>query len=312
MKKRILILSVALLLAIISIACSSNSSSYANDVPYAEDSYYDYEGEYAYATEAKTVATSSNGRGTDQDVEPIPQDTGRKLIRDASLTIETKAYEDLMREMDQQISSVGGYVESMNERGNSYKSSSYRTASLTARIPSNQLDAFLNVVDGIGNVTRKTLSTRDVTSAYVDMESRLKVLETEKESLQRIMAEAETTADMLATQSRLYDVIEEIEAYEAQKRTYDSLISYSTVSISIEEVLDLTPAKEETRGEELARRFRTSIEDLGEALVSFGIGFIVALPWLLVIGVIGGGIALAIVLPIRARKKKQQAKKEQK
>ena len=79
MKKRILILSVALLLAIISIACSSNSSSYANDVPYAEDSYYDYEGEYAYATEAKTVATSSNGRGTDQDVKPIPHDRDQGL-----------------------------------------------------------------------------------------------------------------------------------------------------------------------------------------------------------------------------------------
>ena len=254
-------------------------------------------------SEAK-VATTVSGR------ESIQQEIGRKLIRDADLTIETKAFDTLIPSLQDQVAAFGGYLESMSESGNSYRSSNRRYAYLSARVPSDRLDEFLNVVDGLGNVVQKGMSTRDVTSSYVDIESRLAVLQTEKESLQKIMANAATTTEMLETQSRLYDVIEEIEAYEAQKRTYDSLISYSTVSINVQEVIDLTPAPEETRWEELTRRFTQSLGDLGEAIVDFCIGFIVALPWLLVIGAFLGAIFLAIFLPIRRRNKKRREKAE--
>ena len=319
MKKRYWILLIAALFLIASIACSDRSSSnakhsydtgyyespaMASEMAYDEDSY-----DYNY----NTVATSAKGASSvSNDVESVPTETNRKLIRDANLSVETKTYEDLLAKMEQQINLFGGYVESMSESGRSYRSSSsYRSAYITARIPADRLDEFLGIVDGLGNVTRKNLSTRDVTSNYVDIESRLNVLQTEKESLQKIMASAETTTDMLETQSRLYDVIEEIEAYEAQKRTYDSLISYSTVSIDVSEVVELTPQPEETKLEELSRRFVQSLGDLWEAIIDFCIDFIVALPWLLVLGAVGGLIFLIIFLPIHNRaKKRRKAQKE--
>lgn len=308
------------------VACSAKSSaresSYAAeyssgagmkaayDAPMMAEDEASMMGDYESPVAVNTSASVMKG-----DDEALLDATARKLIRDANLTVETKEFEQLLTSLDEQIRSMGGYVESMSQSGNSYRNarSGYnRYAYFTARIPANRLDAFLNVVDGLGNVTSKGVSTRDVTSSYVDIESRLKVLETEKESLQKIMAAAETTTDMLETQSRLYDVIEEIEAYEAQKRTYDSLISYSTVSINVQEVVDLTPAPEETRGEELARRFTTSLGDLGEAIVDFCIDFLVALPWLLVIGGVLTGIFLAIFLPLRHKAKKRKAAKEAK
>ncbi len=318
MKKRYWILIAAALFLIASIACSNRGTSanakYSYDSGYYEspamaaEMAYDEDG-YAY----NTVATSAKGASSvSNDVESVPTETNRKLIRDASLTVETKAYEDLLAKLEQQINLFGGYVESMNESGRSYRySSSYRSAYISARIPADRLDEFLGIVDGLGNVTRKNLSTRDVTSHYVDIESRLKVLETEKESLQNIMASAETTTDMLETQSRLYDVIEEIEAYEAQKRTYDSLISYSTVTIDVSEVVELTPQPEETRLEELSRRFVQSLGDLWEAIIDFCIDFLVALPWLLVFGAVAGVIFLIIFLPIhKSAKKRRKAKQE--
>ena len=314
MKRKLFVIALAAVLVFSVVACSAAAPQNASreyvsttmeTAAYAEEAYY----EDAYDTVAMSGMKSA-GNGVVQN-EKIEQEVGRKLIRDASVTLETKAFDELLPKLEQQVASFGGYIESMNENGNSYSSRNYRTANFTVRVPADQLDAFLNVVEGIGNITRKTMSTRDVTSQYVDVESRLKVLNTEKESLERIMASAETTIDMLETQSRLYDVIEEIESYEATKRTYDALISYSTVSIYVQEVIELTPAKEETRGEELARRFRTSLEDLSEAVVDFGIGFVVALPWLLVFGVVFGGIFLAIFLPIRAHAKKKKAKAQE-
>ena len=309
MKKNVFAFALALIVAFACIACSGSSASYATrEAPQAVGYYGDeaWAEEEAYYTGAsKSVNTTTTAASGSYANEQVPQEVGRKLIRDASLTVETKQYDEMLPQLEQQIAANGGYIESMNENGNSYNSKSYRRAYFTARIPADRLDAFLSEVDGLGNVTNKSLSTRDVTSQYVDVESRLAVLQTEKESLERIMAAAETTTDMLETQSRLYDVIEEIESYEATKRTYDSLISYSTVNISVQEVIELTPAKEETRWEELSRRFTTSLADLWEAIIDFCIGFVVALPWLLVLGAFFGGIALAIILPIRAKVKKK-------
>lgn len=314
MKKKLFALTLAVLLAASVLACSAPKSSgkYDSATEYAAEREVYYSGN-GYAMDEgmpMEMADASVVNTTKAQSETMRQDTGRKLIRDANLSMETKEFDRTVPRIEEQVSQFGGYIERMEESGNSYRSTSRRSAYFTARIPSDQLDDFLNIVDGLGNVTRKNLSTRDVTSNYVDIESRLKVLETEKESLQKIMASAENTVDMLETQSRLYDVIEEIEAYEAQKRTYDSLIAFSTVTIDVQEVVELTPPKEETRWEEFTRRFATSLADLGEAIVDFCIGFVVALPWLLVLGVVIAGITLAIVLPIRAKRRKRRAAKE--
>lgn len=323
MKKRFLYFIIAVIIAISCIACSGNSGK--ADYTAAYDSNYYYEpaaAEMAYDEEARTggfginsSAQNAKAASTSNSTNNMPDESARKLIRDANLTVETKEFDNLINSLEGQIRSFGGYIESMSQSGNSYSYSSYsktshRYANVHARIPADQLDAFLSVMDGMGNVTHKGLSTRDVTSTYVDIESRLKVLNTEKDSLERIMASAENTTEMLEVQSRLYDVIEEIESYEARKRTYDSLISYSSVDISIEEVVELTPVKEETRWEELTRRFTSSLGDLGDAVVELGIGLVVALPWLLVFGGITTGIVLAIVLPIRAKNRKRRAKQK--
>ncbi|MBR0081393.1 MAG: DUF4349 domain-containing protein [Clostridia bacterium] len=313
MKKKWIAILLAAVIAVACVACSANASKASRDqggyyATKSESYYSDSWVEMEEAPAAAGMATSNSYSAVNTSAnEQVPQEVGRKLIRDASMTIETKLFDEMIPELQAHIAVCGGYIESMTESGNSYNSSSYRRAYFTARIPADRLDEFLGKVDGIGNVTSKSLSTRDVTSQYVDVESRLEVLRTEKESLERIMAAAETTVDMLEVQSRLYDVIEEIESYEATKRTYDALISYSTVNINVQEVIELTPPKEETRWEELSRRFATSLDNLGEGIVDFGIGFVVALPWLLVFGVVFGGIALAIILPIRAKVKKRRA-----
>ena len=310
-----LLLTFALLTGMVACARSAGTKNanyvasapayYEGGASYTEDSAAEayYPAEMPASAESKAVATSSSGRNA------MPLEADRKLIRDANLTIETKEFDALIENLQNQIGAIGGYVESMNESGNSYRSSGRRFAYIYARIPAEKLDAFLSTADGLGNVIQKGMSTRDVTASYVDMESRLKVLETEKESLQKIMANAATTTEMLETQSRLYDVIEEIEAYEAQKRSYDNQIAYSTVSIDIQEVIELTPQPEETRWEELSRRFTQSIGDLGEAIVDFGIGFVVALPWILVIGAAGAIVFLIIFLPVRAKKRKRHTQK---
>ena len=71
----------------------------------------------------------------------------------------------------------------------------------------------------------KQESTQDVTSAYVDVEARLKSLKLQEERLYAMMEQAGDLETLLAIQNQLTEVQYQIESYTAQQRTYDDLIS---------------------------------------------------------------------------------------
>ena len=74
-------------------------------------------------------------------------------------------------------------------------------------------------------------------------------------------------------QDRLTDVRYEMESYESRLRSYDSLIDFSTVTLNISEVERETRTEDETFGQEISRRFRESLEDVGDSARSFAIWF---------------------------------------
>ena len=106
-----------------------------------------------------------------------PDVSGRKLIRDVHLSVETDDFDGLMDRLSQQIAGAGGYVESSSISGRSLRqrsSESGRYASMTARIPADRLDSFLDTMETQSNVTYRSEQTTDVTLTYSDLESRKK------------------------------------------------------------------------------------------------------------------------------------------
>ena len=57
---------------------------------------------------------------------------------------------------------LGGYIENSSISGNSYYHQSTRYASYTIRIPSEQLDQFVDIVSELGNVTPVSYTHLDV------------------------------------------------------------------------------------------------------------------------------------------------------
>jgi hypothetical protein len=170
----------------------------------------------------------------------------------------------------------------------------------------------------LGNVTYKNLYTRDVTLTYVDLESHVKALRTEQETLMDLLAQAKRVDDIITIQSRLSDVLYEIESYESTLRTFDDQIAYSSVNLSIQEVARETAVEKETASEEIARRFRENWEDVKEGATRFGIDFVSDLPVILVWVVFLGIIVLVVVLLVKggpkrkAKREKRKAMKLQK
>lgn len=318
----IAIIAAALILALALTGCSGKSSYEAQtaDAAYnmdytipaaapAEPEAYAYDDYYE-----EPMAFEATGSAAEVGTNVIGNAPNRKIIKNADLSMETLTFEDFLKELDAHILACGGYIEASSVNGNTGNKKRLRIAEYTVRVPAQNLERFLELVGEKSNVTHKHIYTNDVTMSYMDIESRLTALRTEYDQLLKLLEKAELIEDIITLQERLSEVNYRIESYESQKRSYDDLITYSTVNIYLSEVERETPVVEETPSEEIARRFAESLSDVGEGLSEFGIGFVSNLPeillWVTILAIPGGIVVLIITgkkrRATRAQKKAQK------
>ena len=267
--------------------------------------YYD-SGDYEYADEV----SEENGSSQAETVEK-GETTGRKLIRNVDMDVETESFDALLASAQSQAEELGGYIESSSISNSSYASSTSaaRSARLTARIPSEKLDGYLAGISKQSNVTRKSESTEDVTLQYVDLQSHKKALLAEQESLLSMMEQAESIEDIIAINEQLTDVRYQIESMESQLRTYDNQVDYSTVNLYIDEVERYTPGAAKSAGARIAEGFSANIYRVGSFFKNFAIEFIILLPILIAIAIVLGIAILIVRIIIKISEKHQAGKK---
>ena len=315
MKRTFLIILSVLLLAATAFGCSAKQAAteanhsggyYAADAAYAEEPMY-------APAEAESVSMSNRTEYQTQSQSPALEN--RKIIRNANVSVQTLEFDAFLEKLTAQVESLGGFVETSNIGGRTYyNQTKLRNAYLVVRVPAENLDALLAAVDGLGNVTNMSTGMRDVTTAYIDSEKHLESLRIEQEALLKILESATTVEDLITVQNRLSEVRYEIESYESILRSYDDQIDLSTVEITLNEVERVTVTEPETFWQEVSRRFKESMEDVGDNLKSFGAGVMGNAPHIVVFLVINGLIALVIVLIIRGAIRsaaKRRARKQQ-
>lgn len=297
MKKSITrILSIFLIL-ILSLACLASCSSGESDGNHS----YAGESSPSGSKENSDIGISGNKYGESSETS---LDNGRKIIYNATVNAETKEFDKATAELEKMVSRYGGYIQSSNVSGNSYSSSSARHANYTLRIPSEKFREFLSEFGGLVNVTNTSLTSDDVTDTYYDIEARIETLETQRKSLEAILAEAKDLDYMITVQDKLYDVIYEIEKYTAQLNRYDVLTDNATVSVNLNEVIEYTQVKveEKTYFDKLGDAFKKSWAEFAEGCGDFSIWLVSAFPTLLVLA----AIAVALVFIIRAISKREK------
>ena len=338
--RKLSVIGAMVLVASTMVACSSSanyaptSAATADDYSYAQgknafyettttSSYDLYDDADYYAEEAEYY--DEGGYSVGNMSTPITETQAnasvaknRKLIKTVDMTIETVSFDETIANLRNKINAIGGYIESeYSYNGSLYNNSNQsKYATITVRVPDTELDGFVNDVSGIGNVTQKTTSTRDVTLNYVDTESKKEMYKAEQESLLALLEKAETIEDITYLTQRLTEVRYNIESMESSLRVYDDLVDYATVNFTINEVKVLTPTVivEKTPGEELKEGFATSIKDVLVDTRDFFIRLIINLPY-----IIRGLICLAIpvviifiivLIIVKVAKKKSKPSKE--
>ena len=232
---------------------------------------------------------------------------GQKIITTMDITAQTEDMDPLLENINAKIAQLGGYMEAQEiYNGSSYENYRYRNAYLTIRIPAKDLDSFVAMVEENANVVRQSTSTENVTLTYVGVQSRIEALETEQERLLELLAKAENMEDLLLIESRLTEVQAELEEYTSRLRVLDNKIDYSTIHLDLEEVKEYTPVEEEpeTVWQRIGKGLSKNIKNIGKGFVNFFVWLVVALPYLVIVGV----IAFAVIWVIRKASKKKAKK----
>ncbi len=284
-KKRLITVMVTVGMVLGLAGCGGSSKSTMNDMVMSQAS----EGTYSMSTGGFDSAAAEMAEmdmldsGAEGSVVDSAAFSNRKLIRTVNMDVETKEFDNLLSAIRTQVKTLEGYIESMNTYNGStyYGYSGTRNANMTIRIPAAQLDDFLNTISGIGNVIRRSENEDDITLTYVDLESHKAALLAEQTSLLELLEKAETVEDIITLQSRLSDIRYQLESMEAQLRTFDNKVDYSTVYLNIDEVEVLTPVQEKTTWERISEGFMNSLKNIGNGFKEFAVWFVINLPYLI-------------------------------
>lgn len=218
-----------------------------------------------------------------EDPAPSPEGAPKaeeKIIYSADLELETKTFEDACRALDQAVKDLGGRYDSrtLHQQG------SFRSLRCTVRVPVERFQEFLDLAGGAAHVTYRSEYTENVGEAYYDSEARLATQRTKLERLQKLLEQAAGLEDIIRLEEALSETELQIEYLTGDLRRYDSLIDYSTVNVTLEEVYRLSTDEEavQTFPQRLAAAFGTGLrrgaeglEELTIALASNWVGILV-------------------------------------
>lgn len=281
-------------------ASAATNESYAAGMDYGftydaptEDVYY----------EVDTVYTESSGSTRLTSTVDALHDA--KMIYRASIELQTTDYETSETAITELVKSCGGYFETKSLRN---RSSGYRYADFTVRVPAAEFEHFCEQVGTMLHVTYMSSSAENITEAYYDTDARLKTAQIKLERLQTLLAKAETMADIITIESAISETEYEIESLSGTLRHYDALVDYATIDLSLSETykLDANSGAPLTFGERLARAFSNGLASAGEFAEELLLSLASAWVALLVLAVL---LLLAVRVlkkhPLRLRRKKQ-------
>ena len=270
MKKKSLLLAAILMLTIVFSACGAATSDAQISV---SDKYFSYD---APAEMAPMASAGVSIGGVESDWtnvnSDVYNDTSTKIIRTATMVIQTTEFDATVEGLARLTEENGGYYESAQvEGGGYYDSYSRRSGYFTVRIPKENFIAFRNGAGDIGHLYSVQEGTRDVGENYYDTESRLATLTTKRDRLLALLEEATEMEDIITLENALAEVMYEIDMHTGTLRKYDSLINYSTFTITINEVVKIVddPGPEDSFGVKLVANLKRGFERFVENLQDF-------------------------------------------
>jgi hypothetical protein len=232
----------------------------------------------------------------------------QKLIYKCNMTIETLTFNDTVASIKDSIKTHGGFIESDELSDDSwdwyYTSYEKRTGTLyekiVIRVPATKYNDFLKELEGKGKVLTKTEQVTNITKQYNDTQTMVQAYQKEQAMLLEMMDKATTISEMITVEERLATVNRQLALYQSQLSGMDTDIAFSTITVTIKEVVEYTRVVEEKN---FVQRVWEAITDSADSFIEFLEGALIFVIYVLPYIVIIGAIVFTIVFIKRKRRK---------
>lgn len=282
------------------------SASYAN---YGEGGVtMDIAGDASTVTEESAAGDANSQMAAPKSATP---EHGLKIIRQADINIETENYDEDLQSLKSLGESMNGFIAALQESGSGIDQDNSRYASLTIRIPVENLDAYVEQAKAIGSVTNAGISQQDVTDQYVDVDRRLTAYQKQYDRILLMMDQTATIEELISIESELSRLEMLIEDCQGTLNYWDGRVNYSTVDIYVNEVRRAV-ATDAGLGERMRNELANSWDDFKEGCKDFVVNAYGSIPYIILWIVILAVAAVIIVIVIKTRKKRAALRKSTK
>jgi hypothetical protein len=179
----------------------------------ASNAIYALKGGSAAAMAGEAAAPDSSGVRSD-----------RMLIWKAWLELEVWNVSNAVARATTVAQQQGGFVEQKSGDEDA-------AASLRLRVPTAKLKAAVGALEELGTVTRRNLSSEDVTEQYVDVEARLKNKLVLRDRLKQLLDKATGVKDVLAIETELNRVQADLDSMTARLKVLKGQADLATLEI---------------------------------------------------------------------------------
>lgn len=313
MKKRLIAIVLLIVFALSLIGCGANAAPMDSMASTESSADYSKPADTMAPAPYPSEAPSAGGLGVTEDSYTgnanVTQD---KIIYSVYAEMETQNFDETIEGIHKMIADFGGFLESSSVNGNNfyttyYGGESHRSANFVIRIPAERLEEMKTSLSTLGNVPYINTETENISTQYYDAEARLEALNIQEDRLLDMLEKAETVEDMLTIEGYLTDVRYEIESLTTRLNGWDSLVSFSTVTLEVREVVVYTEETPVVRTywQRVGDDFMDSLDDVGDFFKNLLRWFVGSLPVLVLLGV----IAVVIIVLGRRSIRKRRARK---
>ncbi len=222
-----------------------------------------------------TGVTEAQPGGRSDPARPAGAEPRIVRIGSVSLWVRLGGVDAAVSDIEAAAKGLGGYLSALESTGTAaVKDGDGPHANVTLRVPSGSFEQLRSQVGKIGDVRASTVSTRDVTGQYVDLESRLKALQNSRDTYLALLAKAGTIGEVLSVRQQIDSVQMQIEQLEGQRQVLADSSDLATLTVGVSEQGAVTKPGPATDDGGLGRAARLSwdrfVGGLGEVVALIG------------------------------------------
>jgi hypothetical protein len=203
--------------------------------------------------------------------------TRREVIRRAELAVRVPDVEKAEREVNRQVESWQGYVESASSTD---LATDRPSLTMALRVPVGRFEECIAKLEGLGVRLSKTVSSEDVTAQIVDFDARLQTLRAQEETYRNLLRRAGNLDNVVTLQDKLTEVRSTIESMAAQRKAMAGLAALSTVSLRLEQdAIPHAPAQDPNWMAQTWGEATTTLSHVVRTLANLGVYLLVFSPF---------------------------------